>query len=164
MTNPELRVTYCSAEKELGKGALPPDELYLSERIRLFVAHCRDKNLGWAILSAEHGLLFPTDKVSPYDVTMRFRGGRVTFLVNGQDATNSDVRWATLTQKILGQLQRHTIGGIAFMCNSRRQASYCAALHVALDSCAELHGSDRLLVDCLGRAGGIRLCGSVGEL
>ena len=64
-----LRVTKCGWKKKKD-GYYPPDELYLSERIRKFINFCKESSLDWAILSAEHGLFFPDENHGYYDTTL----------------------------------------------------------------------------------------------
>lgn len=67
-----IYITYCSWQKDdrlKGTGIrVTPDKLYLSTRIQSFIAHCRVKNVKWAIYSDYCGVWFPEDLHAWYDL------------------------------------------------------------------------------------------------
>ena len=59
--------TLCAAEKNPARCLLPAVERYRSERIRRVYAAAVTLDLGFVILSGEHGLLGPRDPIHDYD-------------------------------------------------------------------------------------------------
>ena len=66
MEDNRLFFTFCSAQKddslrESGE-AVPPEELYTSQRVRRFIARCKAAPVRWAIFSDKYGVWFPEVK------------------------------------------------------------------------------------------------------
>jgi hypothetical protein len=66
-----IYLTYCARDKnDVYKGTgekVFPDQLYISDRVQNFIAHCKDRGVCWAILSDKHGVWFPDVKHKWYD-------------------------------------------------------------------------------------------------
>ena len=65
-------LTYCSWSKddtlkETGE-SVTPDRLYTSDRIKLFVKRCRERNAEWGIFSDYCGILFAHNAMHWYDL------------------------------------------------------------------------------------------------
>jgi hypothetical protein len=91
-----LYITHCSEKKDDGlKSAgkkVTPDKLYTAKFIQRFIVKCREKNVDWAILSDKHGMIFPSDKISWYNLSP-------------SDVMKNYEKKRKLLQKLYGQLK-----------------------------------------------------------
>jgi len=60
----------CGKEKLDTKVAVTPDKLYTSKLFQLRLAYAKERNLAWAVLSANYGFVFPKEKIMPYELKM----------------------------------------------------------------------------------------------
>jgi len=91
-----LFITHCSRKKDNGlkntDKKVAPDKLYTARFIQRFVAKCKEVNVGWAILSDKHGVVFPSDEISWYDLSP-------------SDVINNDEKKQQLIQTLYNQLR-----------------------------------------------------------
>lgn len=159
----KLCVTYCAKNK--WEGTLPPDALYVSQRIHRFASHCKAERLNWAILSAKYGLFFPEESRDEYNVTFKSNPAcwlGVQMLVDGKGLpqTESDRILAELAKTVKATIEERFIDKIVYYYEKRGPfqppKGYLALLHFAMDGCSQVHTWPELL-DCVGKHGKINV-------
>jgi hypothetical protein len=58
----------CGKEKLDTKVAVTPDKLYTSKLFQLRLTYTKERNLAWAVLSANFGIVFPSEQIMPYEL------------------------------------------------------------------------------------------------
>lgn len=74
MSRPDPPVYLVSCVSLKADGRRPAAELYQSDWFRKARTYVEATGCRWFILSAEHGLLHPSDRIDPYDTTLAAMG------------------------------------------------------------------------------------------
>ncbi len=58
----------CGKDKLNTEHSVTPDKLYTSKLFQLRLTYAKERNLAWAVCSANYGFIFPFESVTPYEV------------------------------------------------------------------------------------------------
>ena len=86
--------TYCSAQKNYSKIAVPAIELYDSDRISKVFELAKSQNAKFVILSGKYGLLEPNQEINYYD----------HMLIQSEVETHADVIASQITSKYISEI------------------------------------------------------------